>query len=868
MYDIPSGKSTDLGQPVPNYSAIASLIFAPNGMVYATTGSWSLDAHLFRFDPDTPYDIVDLGVIIPGATELGALSLRDGYLYGGASDTGVVFRYSLDAGNVQTWSLGSLGIMGVDSLVANAPDGKIYGGGYSGYANARFFSLNPASGQALDLGAPVPGDSYIDTLLLAPDGKVYGGTSWAHGYLFSYDPSWGTFHIYGAPVWRDTEIMHMIVADDGRIVGGTGWSHGRLFRFDPLAHSMISPGTASSQAISPKLGVKTWVPSTPEVQAMAVTANGTVYASGYGYNGMARLARWIPGTAMMEDLGWPPGSPETIYALIAGANGLIYGGGGRWNGTPSFWSYDPWSGSFNYLPPDITDNDHVYALTQCPSGFIYGGTGGGTADDAKLFSYNPSTGAFAYFGPTLPGEDAVQALLCTPAGKVYGATSPNGHLFRLDFELKTIVDLGQPVPGATDIWALAWGADGRMYGGTAYPGALFAYDPQTNLSTIIGQPFPQDAGVYDAVAAADGLIYGVTGGVEGHLFSYDPAADLLLDRGRASTGDAYAYSVAARPDAGEIYVGTGYNYGEFVIYDTNYRFAWLGLDYAADVTGVTEVQVDVLDLAGNVLLADVAPGASLLSLPPVPAVQLRATLTTSDGTKSPALKEWSITWTEDPKLRIAPSGLSFIAVVGEPEPPPQTLELTNDSGGELPWSVAGVPGWLSVEPTAGDTPAILTATPLANGLPGGIYTATLVFSGPIACINCPVSVPVSLTVIDSPLLEVTPSALAFSVVEGATEVQTDTVTIANVGAHILTWTVTADAPWLTVEPGEGTAPPSAEITVSADPAGLGVGSHEATLLVSGPPNCINCPQIIPVQLEVRAETLRVYLPMVLKGAER
>jgi hypothetical protein len=866
VYDTITGQSTDLGEAIPGFSTVTSLVVVPGGLVYGATGSYGLDAHLFYFDPETPWNVSDLGVLIPGVTELGALTVgSDGKLYGGAAEAGIVFRYGLGFGDVRTWNLGGLGLQGIDSLVAGAPDGKLYGGAYSGYGNGRFFSLNPVTDQAQDLGAPVPGDSSIDTVVLAPDGKIYGGTSWMHGYLFSYDRSLGTFQIYGAPVWRDTEILDLIVASDGRLYGGSGWKHGRLFRFDPLDHAMISPGTASSLAVSPKLQYKTWVPGTPEVMALAVAGNGSVYASGYGTNGIAHLARWDPASQTMHDLGVPPYAPQVVHTLLAGADGLIYGGGGSWGGIPTLFSYDSWTGAFTYLPLDMPLNDYVYALAQCRNGVIYGGTGGGAPNYPQLFSYNPATGAFSYFGITVPGEDAVEAVLCAPDGKVYGGTGPGAHLFRLEPEAKTIVDLGQPVPDETDIWALAWGPDGRIYGGTEGRGTLFAHDPRTGTSVVVGQPSAQDAGVYDLVAGADGLIYGVTGYTEGHLFSYDPAAELLLDRGKASLGDANAYSVAASLDASEIYVGTGYTYGDFVVYDAGYRFAWLGLDYAADLPGGTDVAIDVLDLAGNVLLADASPGTSLLGLPPVLGVQLRATLTTVEPSSSPALREWSITWTDDPKLALTPGSLSFVVPLGSPDPASQPLSVTNQSGGELPWSVDGLPDWLSLEPPGGEAPTAVTVTASVEGLPAGIYTATLAFAGPPKCINCPLDLPVSLTVIDTPLLEVTPSALAFSVMEGETEVQTATLAIANIGAGVLTWTVTAGAPWLTAVPGQGTAPPDAEVVISVDPAGLAAGSYAAALTVAGPPECPNCPQSIPVHLAV---VRRVYLPMVLKGSGR
>jgi hypothetical protein len=73
---------------------------------------------------------------------------------------------------------------------------------------------------------------------------------------------------------------------------------------------------------------------------------------------------------------------------------------------------------------------------------------------------------------------------------------------------------------------------------------------------------------------------------------------------------------------------------------------WEALTYTRTVTTGTSLTIDLLDAANNVLLSNVASGASLAALDPTlyPSLKLRANFSTDNLSKTPSLDEWQITW--------------------------------------------------------------------------------------------------------------------------------------------------------------------------------------------------------------------------------
>jgi len=105
-------------------------------------------------------------------------------------------------------------------------------------------------------------------------------------------------------------------------------------------------------------------------------------------------------------------------------------------------------------------------------------------------------------------------------------------------------------------------------------------------------------------------------------------------------------------------------------------------------------------------------------------------------------------------LRAEPSELEFQAVVGGPNPEPQTLTLTNTGERPLAWEATieteGAEGWLRLDFTSGPPLApggsvVLTVSVEISGLAAGTYRGTITFSVPQNPDIPKVTVPITLT---------------------------------------------------------------------------------------------------------------------------
>jgi hypothetical protein len=69
--------------------------------------------------------------------------------------------------------------------------------------------------------------------------------------------------------------------------------------------------------------------------------------------------------------------------------------------------------------------------------------------------------------------------------------------------------------------------------------------------------------------------------------------------------------------------------------------------WEADTPRGTDINIDVLDEKGTVLMRDIRNGGSLASIDPLiyPSVRLQATLTTRNPQVSPVLKSWQVEYT-------------------------------------------------------------------------------------------------------------------------------------------------------------------------------------------------------------------------------
>lgn len=226
---------------------------------------------------------------------------------------------------------------------------------------------------------------------------------------------------------------------------------------------------------------------------------------------------------------------------------------------------------------------------------------------------------------------------------------------------------------------------------------------------------------------------------------------------------------------------------------------------------------------------------------------------------------------DNPVLLLSQSSLTFNYQLGQPDPLNQTLSIAS-SGVPLPFTVAAsaadCAGFLSASPASGTTsttgqPAQVTLSIDTTSLtaPQTCHgTVTLSVPGSTAPVQ---TVPVTVNVSTTPLLDAAPCVLEISAVLGDVAPlpqmislsSTDATTALNFTATVST--VPAGMTWLSVDPGTGATP--ATLNVNVNPGSLPPGTYLASInLTSTTPGVL--PQSIPVVFTLAAATLSSSAP--------
>jgi uncharacterized protein (TIGR03437 family) len=210
-------------------------------------------------------------------------------------------------------------------------------------------------------------------------------------------------------------------------------------------------------------------------------------------------------------------------------------------------------------------------------------------------------------------------------------------------------------------------------------------------------------------------------------------------------------------------------------------------------------------------------------------------------------------------IRASPTAGTFTWQAGTPAPQPLTVTVTSG----FPFSISlssGASAWLSVTATSGG-PGItrLTFTPVVSTLGVGTYTATVTFTellppelaqfGPATA-----SYTATLQASSQPTI-IGPASQGFSMTLGDPAPAPITIQIASNGtpaAFTAAVTPISGGNWLSAGPASGTTP--ASLTLTVNPAGLGVGTYQSSLQVQGPINSLNG----TVQLVITPPALSVF----------
>jgi hypothetical protein len=373
----------------------------------------------------------------------------------------------------------------------------------------------------------IPADeSAITSLVEAPNGDIYGGTTGRVCHLFVFSP----FHEKAryllnrvrhlGTIPGHESIHHSLVADsDGIIYIGTG-----LNEFEQ--HPISDPPSGHAG-----ITIGLWA----DIKKVYSQYEGGHL---YKFNINKDERRWVESDeeCLIEDLGIP--IPHNgIYALTINTErseiyGITYPDG-------HFFVYDIKAAKFTDLseiyeqkiytgPDNRTLRSITRALVCDEKGFVYG-----SADEQKLFRYNPETKKIEKLDVKIPHlyYSVVEAFTKDNEGIIYGGTL-EGYLFRLDTEGVTVTNLGKPF-AQLRIRGLTIANNGLIYGIAGQRSnhcRLFSYNiaksefKDLGILQVVREPYYQWTALQmDAILTGkDGTIYIGESERRSHLFLYYP----------------------------------------------------------------------------------------------------------------------------------------------------------------------------------------------------------------------------------------------------------------------------------------------------------------------------------------------------------
>jgi streptogramin lyase len=302
---------------------------------------------------------------------------------------------------------------------------------------------------ARDLGYPpvdvIPNDeSAITSLVVAPDGKVYGATSGRRSHLFVLNPIHGYVQPLGFLPETSAVTNAVVVSSNGEVHIGTS-PGGRLLKYTPEAEE-TRPMNVTKACATADLG-----------QAVRGEAIGAL--------AMDRNSNTIYGLTY-------PNVHVFRYSVLAGEFVDL---GTVAREAPAGENFETEKTMSRVLSVD--GNGRVYC----------------SGENGRIFRYRPDAARLEplnLYAPAVPGREPwtrVDALIWDPSGHFYGGTS-DGYLFRFDPEKLTITNLGKPL-NQYRIAGLVRAANGKFYGvggDEDEMARLFSYDPATAGYEILG----------------------------------------------------------------------------------------------------------------------------------------------------------------------------------------------------------------------------------------------------------------------------------------------------------------------------------------------------------------------------------------------
>jgi len=203
------------------------------------------------------------------------------------------------------------------------------------------------------------------------------------------------------------------------------------------------------------------------------------------------------------------------------------------------------------------------------------------------------------------------------------------------------------------------------------------------------------------------------------------------------------------------------------------------------------------------------------------------TLTTVNGVVTQIQVSFTVSKAIVP-TSVSPSSLSFTFIQGGTQPAAQNVQVSGSQAFAVTATTSTGATWLSVSPESGSGNGTLSVSVNPTGLAPTTYQGTVTVTPATGAAQ---TVSVTLTVSPGPSLSASPYTLAFAYTSGNPNPASQTVSVASAGPAV-TFTATASSTgWLSVSPTTATTP--ATLTVSADPTGMGGGTYNGSIALSG-----------------------------------
>ncbi len=184
-------------------------------------------------------------------------------------------------------------------------------------------------------------------------------------------------------------------------------------------------------------------------------------------------------------------------------------------------------------------------------------------------------------------------------------------------------------------------------------------------------------------------------------------------------------------------------------------------------------------------------------------------------------------------LEVSPKIVNFEEGVGSTVTATQDVQVINSGTVDYNWSASSNDSWITISQTPGlltaGTSSTITVGTDVTGLALGTYNGTVDVATDTGVTET-ITVTLDVVSMPEPEMAVAPTLMTFTSTNGSIPA-TQSFTVDNNGGGTLTWTASADQPWIAMDKNSGSAPDVVNLSVS--PVGLGEGIYTSVITVDG-----------------------------------